>query len=491
MKFPTLRPSALVGLSVASLVLGSMPACLTVRSQAPRREKPVSTAAFDRGSVIDKAGGIAAIDEDANAFADRFRTLLEDAVGEVVDGNADAGQRAIARQLLAESAMSLYDIATNGDPFSQVLDMTIVVTLTSQVWIDEGRAIEVFGPERAKPLVRALREARREVWELAGELFPSDRLAQLDFMIAAWRRQNAGVEDVAFVRFSDFAKERGASIVTEADAGMGLFEGLEAGLAQAKSYELLMNRVFFLSKRAPTLVGWQSQAAIDAVLAREEVRTALANLDDSTRAANDAAAAATRLVDDLPELVRREREAIFAELDRRQEDLDGSLARVGAIAADARAATVEVRATLDGVTPTLAAAEPTLAAVQRLAETSERILAKVAELQGPPVPPDPDAPPAKPVTIEDITAALAQATVTLEQANRLLERGDTFAQSPAVKGLIEEFTYATEQRIQSLEDSIARLLWLAAGLAAALTLLVFGLVRYARSSGGAARGGAA
>jgi ABC-type transporter Mla subunit MlaD len=312
-------------------------------------------------------------------------------------------------------------------------------------------------------------------------------------MIAAWRRANAGVEDVAWVRFSDFAKERGASLIVESDTGVDLFSGLEATLAQAKSYELLMNRIFYISKRAPTLIGWQSQAAVDAMLARQEIRDALANLGRSSQAASDAAATAARLADDLPALVQSEREAIFAELDRRQAELDTTLATVNAIAADARAATADVKATLEGVTPLLESAAPTLEAVQRLAETGERILAKVAEIKGPPLPPDPDAPPAKPVTVDDLKETLAAATVTLEQANALLERGESLGESPAIKGLIDEVTHATEQRIASLEESVARLLWLAAGLAAAVVTLVFVLVMVARTAGRATRssGGAA
>lgn len=484
------RPTALARLAVAIAALATLPGCITMRSSAPRRDDAVKATKFDRKAAIEKAGGTATIDENANAFADRYRTLLEDATGDILNGNTDAAQRATIQQLLVESSLSVYDIATNGEPFSQILDMTIVVTLTSQVWIDEGRAIEAFG-DRAAPLINALRIARREIWSLAGELLPADRLAQLDFMIAAWRWDNPGVEEVAFVRFSDFAKERGAAFVTETAGELGLFDGLEAGLAQAKSYELLLNRIFYLSKRAPSLVGWQSQAVTDSLLAREEVKDVLRNLDSSTQAANEAAAVATRLANDLPGMVQREREAIFAELDRRQEDIDAALSQVNAISADARAATADVKATLETVAPTLEAAQPTLAAVQRLAETGERILGKVAEITGPPVPPDPDAPPAKPFTPDDVKEILAQATVALEQANGLLERGESLGQSPAIKGLIDDVTHATEQRILSVEKSIARLIWLAAGLGAAVVALVFALVVALRVLGRTSKAGGA
>ena len=61
----------------------------------------------------------------------------------------------------------------------------------------------------------------------------------------------------------------------------------------------------------------------------------------------------------------------------------------------------------------------------------------------------------------------------------------------AIKGLIDEVTHATEQRIASLEESVARLLWLAAGLAAAVVSLVFVLFMVARAAGRAPRAGGA
>ena len=41
--------------------------------------------------------------------------------------------------------------------FTQVLDLTVMVTLTSQVWIDRDRAVREFGEVRAAPLIAAQR----------------------------------------------------------------------------------------------------------------------------------------------------------------------------------------------------------------------------------------------------------------------------------------------------------------------------------------------
>jgi hypothetical protein len=118
--------------------------------------------------------------------------------------------------------------------------------------------------------------------------------------------------------------------------------------------------------------------------------------------------------------------------------------------------------------------------VERLAATSERLLGKVAEMSGPP---NPDA---KPFDITEYRGALGDATTVLVEANRALDRGESLAGSPAVKGLIDEVTLATEERIGSLETTLVRIVWLVGGVAAGLLFLSFGLaVVYRRMGGGA------
>lgn len=484
-----LIPTALT----ATLVLAG---CLAPGARAaPRREKPVTGSTdFSRSAAGEKISA-EELDEITNAFADRYRTLMEDAVAEVVKNNPDARARATAQRFLVESTTSAYDIVTNGDPFSQVLDLTIMVTLTSQVWIDDDRATREFGPERAEPLVAGLRQAREEIWRIAARVFLSDQLAALDFMIASWRRENRGVEDTSFVRFDDFAEQRGEGLIRDVASGGGLFQPLNQAIDESVAYRKLGERIFYLAKRMPTLANWQTQAFADEMLAKEETKRALANLDGVSKSVESLGATVTQLAADVPKIVAEERTAIFAEIDRRQKDIDSALGQVNAIAGEAAKAAADARAIAEGVSPmlgdaqkTLEAAQPTLDAVQKLAETSERLLGKVAEIKGPPVPPDPNAPPAKPFDIADYQKMLGDATVALGEANKLLENADSLAGSKSVKGLIDEVTHATEQRIESLEQMVTRVVYLVGAIAAGVVMLAFALLFAYRATG--ARAGA-
>lgn len=488
------RTTVLLSLALTTSVLAAGCAAPGARA-APRREKPVTGSTdFSRSAASEKISS-EELDEITNAFADRYRTLMEDAVAAIVKNNADARARATAQRFLVESTTSAYDIVTNGDPFSQVLDLTIMVTLTSQVWIDDDRATREFGPERAESLVSSLRQAREEIWRIASRVFLPDQLAALDFMIASWRRDNRGVEDTSFVRFDDFAEQRGEGLIRDVASGGGLFQPLNQAIDESVAYRKLGERIFYLAKRMPTLANWQTQAFADEMLAKEETKRALANLDGVSKSVESLGATVTQLAADVPKIVAEERTAIFAEIDRRQKDIDSALGQVNAIAGEAAKAAADARAIAEGVSPmlgdaqkTLEAAQPTLDAVQKLAETSERLLGKVAEIKGPPVPPDPNAPPAKPFDIADYQKMLGDATVALGEANKLLENADSLAGSKSVKGLIDEVTHATEQRIESLEQMVTRVVYLVGAIAAGVVMLAFALLFAYRATG--ARAGA-
>ena len=456
-----MRSVRLLAILASSAAL-SAAGCVASRGAAPRVSKPVTSSTdFSRGAVFDKITADE-LDQLTNAYADRYRTLVEDAVDVVLRGNGDARQRVVAQRMLVASTTSVYDIVTNGDPFTQVLDLTVVVTLTSQVWIDADRATREFGEDRARSLITALRRAREEIWEIAARVFSPDQLSALDFLIAGWRKDNPTVDDVYFVRFNDFNESRGQSFVAEAGAGGGLFEPIDRAVDQAKSYERLIERMFYLSKRAPMLVGWQSQAVMDDVLAKPEVGRTLGNLDSVTKSVDALSKTADRLATDIPELLARERRTLLEEIDRRQTAIDGTL--------------VQVKAVVDSIAPITEQ-------VQLIAGTGERMLDKVAELRGPVPPPDPDAPPAKPFDPADYQRLLAEASTALREANTLAAQGESLAASPAVKGLIDEVTKATQERIDSVEEASRRVIWQLGAVLAGVALLVFALAVVYREIG--------
>ena len=96
-----------------------------------------------------------------NGFADRYMTYVVSAAEQIEKNNPNMQQRRLAHRLKLIQVSAVYDIVTNPDPFTQLLDLTLVVSLQARKWIDDDLADKWFGP-RGKYLVSAMRQARSD-----------------------------------------------------------------------------------------------------------------------------------------------------------------------------------------------------------------------------------------------------------------------------------------------------------------------------------------
>jgi phosphate transport system substrate-binding protein len=284
---------------------------------------------FNESNVVHTVSA-AELDELTRAFADRYVGLLSSTCDALKRGNADPMQCRQAQELLLDCATNVYDIASNADSFTRMLDLVVVTTLLSQVWVDDDRAGDLFG-ERSEALVRALHHGRVEAWTLAGRVLRPDQLDVLDYTIWDWRRQNPDMVRASFVRFSNFALDRGKSANADVLAAGGFFKNIGQTGQAVDEARLLTERMFYAAKRAPTLLQWQAELAKDDLLATPDVAKTLAD--------------AHRLTDQfeqMPRAIATERQAVLAALDERQKAVDATIARVNALVADTKALVVSV-----------------------------------------------------------------------------------------------------------------------------------------------------
>src|SRR4051794_1364438 len=266
----------------------------------------------------------AELDELTRAFADRYVGLLASTCDALKKGNTDPVQRREAQELMLDSATNVYDIASNADAFTRMLDLVVVTTLVSQVWIDDDRAGEVFG-DRGEVLVRALHHGRVEAWALAGQVLRPDQLDLLDYMMWDWRRHNPDMVRTPFVRFSNFAIGRGKS-ATAAVVDAGGFANIGRAGKSVDEARLLSERMFYLAKREPALLRWETEALKDDILATPDIRTYLTDIHRLTDQAEQ-----------LPTNVAHERQAILEALDDRMDRADATVANVKSVVSDANA----------------------------------------------------------------------------------------------------------------------------------------------------------
>jgi len=315
--------------------------------ETPRQVGPAHAGAATKGGPASGGATIpsAELDELTRAFADRYVGLLSSACDALKKDNPDPVQRREAQDILANGATNVYDIASNADAFTRVLDLVVVTTLISQVWIDDGRATEVFG-DRAEALIRALHHGRVEAWFLAGQVLRSDQLDLLDYLLWDWRRQNPDMVRVYSVRFSNFAIGRGKSADAEVLAAGGLFGNVGQAGQAIEEARLLTERMFYQLKREPTLLRWQAEALQDATLANPEVT---ATLSDVHRL--------TDQVEQLPANVATERKALLADLDERMSKANATIDNLRGAMRDAKELVASMGPVSDSLKETLKTAD--------------------------------------------------------------------------------------------------------------------------------------
>jgi hypothetical protein len=429
-----LRAAALM--SVACLAgggCGSQPA-------APPKDAPRVIVPADGGAPITSAE----LDELTRAFADRYVGLLYSACDAVKAGNPDPVQCREAQALLVDCSSNIYDIASNADAFTRLLDMVVITRLMSQVWVDDGRAATIFG-DRARPLTDAMVHARTESQALAARILTVEQLDVLESLLVDWRKENPDMVHTAFVRFSNFAVGRGRSAASEVLAARGFFADVGKAGQQVDEARLLGERVFYQAKREPTLLRWQAAAAKDDLLATPEVAGALSDVHRLTDQAEQ-----------LPAHIAAEREAILAAVDTRMTRADATLAGVKDVVAESRSL--------------VASLEPVSKSLDQLLKTADVLFTRYDEWDRWAVATDP-----RPFDIREYIQVVKESATTAQRLNEAIKSSGDLLASPDWRARIDEWNHSADGRIELmagqsrlLMDSLFRRLYIALGVAFAM-----------------------
>jgi hypothetical protein len=393
------RPSlALLALLALPLVWGCISAGSTT-AVAPRELPTNQKLAGDT-----KAGRptLDELDQLTNGFADRYYMVVGSAVDSIKKGNPDAVQRRIAHRIKTNGVLALNDIASSPDPYSQGLDLVVAVTLQNAVWVDDNRAVEVFG-ERAPVLIQALSQMRRDAWELAGRFLVQSQLETLDMLIADWHNAHPEVDQVAFVKFDDFAGARAQALIAGLREGKGLMAPLVEMSQEAREYRRLAERAFWYSKRAPNIASIQAEATVNELLAVPEAERLTASVERASLTGERVG----QMMVDFPAMLESRRQQLNAMMGETQR-------LIGAV---------------QGLTGTVNATLVTLDTTMRTAD------AIVGRYYTPPAPGASGAPPGRPFDIREYTATLSKLEDVVSGVNQLASNGDHLLQSPGVENL--------------------------------------------------------
>jgi hypothetical protein len=360
----------------------------------------------------------AELDELTRSFADRYVGLLSSACDALKKDNPNLVQRSEAQALLANGATNVYDIASNADAFTRVLDLVVVTTLTSQVWIDDDRATAVFG-DRAEVLIRALHHGRVEAWALAAQVLRPDQLDLLDYLLWDWRRQNPDMVRVYSVRFSNFAIGSGKSAAAEVLAAVGLAGTIVQAGQAIEEARLLTERMFYQLKREPTLLRWQTEALQDSSLATPAVGQSLADVHRLTDQ-----------IEQFPKNVAAEREAIVAAVDERMKRADTTVANIRAAINDVKQLVASVGSTSNSLEDMFKSAD----SLWMHYDSWDRWSMTTSG--------------ARPFDVREYTAGLKELGASTGQLNEVLKSSDKILGNPEWDRRVQQVSDSADERVR-------------------------------------------
>jgi hypothetical protein len=219
-------------------------------------------------------------------LADRFAMRVAEACDHIKAGTDSWEIRREAHLLKLRNATSAYDAVTGGDAPEGLLDLVALIELQNIVWGDGGAASRDFHDPAASDLLAALGDSRKEAWELAARVLNQGQLDKFKEVFREWRRQNPGVQGVAFVRFNSGAGAGSASLLHEIRSGLGgLINPFQSSTHAANATRNLADRAFYFTKRLPMLLEWETEAAAGGTVDLNRVERLVEDASSVSRAA--------------------------------------------------------------------------------------------------------------------------------------------------------------------------------------------------------------
>jgi hypothetical protein len=410
--------------------------CRTIEKADPRKR-----AAEERTQQLQK------LQLEVMRFADEYAGRSREAVTQFQKGLEDPDERLVAQNWKVQQASSAYTIASGPNPVSNALDMVVLASLSRMV-VDDTWVAGGYG-ERAKSLRDTHRSLEDGAWERVKGVLTPEQVAKLRQLITQWRAQHPEVRSVAYIHFRDFAAAFGPTRKDSAGpasllsiVGIDPLSNLDPAVKEIAQTRQLAERAIYYMQRAPDLLDMQVERLSYQFAAMPESRSLLTSVDRVSLIGSSS----DRLVDDLPQLLDHQREALVEQV---TETLNSQSATLGTLAGQLRAA--------------LQAGTDTATAVNGALQSFERISGQFTNK--PKVSSTSPQPPGPPFDIRHYTEMLEQAAVTARELETLAQRSDVLV--PALRSATQEASL----QVRSILNHLFVLLALLVLVIAAATLL--------------------
>lgn len=372
------------------------------------------------------------VQQNVQRFADEFFAKMNLGIDRLRRGGAPLEPAEVLRWKIALGT-DICAISSGPNAVANLLDLTVLVSVTRAAVEEPGRVLE-FG-DSVQSLLASSRSAEAEVWQLAATVLTEKQQLELRAAIESWRRQNPQVENITAARAVSFATQLAPKEEETRDKPGSVFgllrldplAGLDPATREIAQSRLLAERALYVTQKMPQLLRWQLELLSVNTLSSPTVEQLVANTTQLTAAVDRV----SRVTEQLPAQVDRQREEIFKALDAQEKQLTPLVAEVrqalgtGKSMSDSLNTTI---GTMDGLMKRFGVGEP----------------------------PPPGASPAsgEPFRIQDYTQSAAQFEATARQLTELLRSVDQTLASSNLSRLSAQVTPVVQHAQASGKDVV-------------------------------------
>jgi len=382
----------------------------------------------------------------AARFADQYVATVAQAADDYVAKSPSLDSRIDAVRWKLGQATGAWIDASGANPVLNILDLTVLVTVSRMVLEDEKSR---FPGVEGSSLLEAQRRLETNIWTAVSGLISPTQQEQLRHLTEEWRRRNPGQRYAAITRLRELAAAVGRTPSPGKSAPNSVLSllfldplaGLNPTAAAIEETRRLAQRAMYYGQRMPTLLNWQMQLLALQLAVQPESKQVLDDANRLTRATETFA----RVADQLPQLVNDQREAAIRQV------LDGLAAERTNLLAGLAAEEQKAAALLGEARQTLEAGSGMAVSVQ----SAVKSLDEFVRLVSPDTNRAPVATDSRPFNVLDYGQAAGQIRDMAQELQQLLT---------GVNQTAPELARLSRETTADAERVLARSFWLAVAL---------------------------
>jgi hypothetical protein len=266
----------------------------------------------------------------AEELQDKLMRFADGFSGAMINGIAAFGTSTNplpAQQILHLQITYLSDtlaIATGPNPVSDLLDMTVLVTLSRMTL--EKHWLPLRHDEQTLALLTLCKQSESEIWQMAATLLTSQQQSELRAAIDNWYEQNSGESRTFYMRALGLASQVQKSSKTQTSGSGNVFSllgldplsGLDPVTREIAESRMAVERAMYSIQRMPQLISLQSQLLTMQLLALPTVQQVVSNSTEIS----SSAARLSDLAENLPSRLEADQAQLKGLLDQSHQTLD-------------------------------------------------------------------------------------------------------------------------------------------------------------------------